>query len=118
MMSDEEDIGLYNLAARRSDSIASSPDRKLHLRRLSIISVLKGEERTPIKSPSNPNLLNASPKMTPRKLSRSATLPRLVSQRSESSLGSGIREEFNMMVMESERVHQLRRWILAMVIGK
>ena len=114
-MSDEEDIGLYNIS-RQSDSVTSSPDRKRHLRRLSIISILKGEEKTPIKSPSNP-CLTESPKLSTRKLSRSNTLPRLSSQRSESSRTS-IAEDLNMLSMEPDKIEKLRRWILALVIGK
>ena len=114
-MSDEEDIGLYNLASH-SDSFTRGSERKRHFRRLSIVSILKGEEKTPIKSPSNPNL-NVSPKMSTRKLSRSNTLPRLVSQRSDLGQGNTF-EDLNILPMEPEKVEKLRRWILALVIGK
>ncbi|PSR72943.1 hypothetical protein PHLCEN_2v11180 [Hermanssonia centrifuga] len=108
-MSEEEDIGLYNLS-RRSDSLAGSPPpRQRNPRRLSIVSVLRGEQRTPIKSPSNPNLLNGSPKMTARKLSRSNTMPRL--QRSNSSRGP-VSDELDNLSMDVAKAVKMRRKVL------
>ncbi|KIP11168.1 hypothetical protein PHLGIDRAFT_114828 [Phlebiopsis gigantea 11061_1 CR5-6] len=82
-MSEEGDIGLYNLA-RKSSSSYDTP-RKRNPRRLSIVSVLHEEAKTPVKSPSNPSLVPSSPKIT-KALSRSNSLPRL--SRTESVSGS------------------------------
>jgi hypothetical protein len=111
-MAEEEDIGLYSLAGRRSDSSTETP-RKRNPRRPSIVTILREEERTPIKSPSSHNLvLPPSPRVTPRKLSRSNTLPKL--SRMESS-ASG--DDLGSMSMNPYKVHGMRRWILAIIIG-
>lgn len=110
-MSDEEDIGLFNLA-RKSDSSAETP-RKRNPRRPSIVTILHGEEKTPIKSPSSHNLpLPSSPNVTPRKLSRSNTLPKL--SRTESSATI---DDFGNLTMDSHKVRGLRRWILSVILG-
>ena len=44
-------------------------------------------------------------------------MPRLSSQRSESSRSS-IVEDLNILSMEPAKIEKLRRWILALVIGK
>lgn len=113
-MSDEEDIGLYNLS-RKPASVVRTPPRGL--RRQSIVSVFESEEKTRLKSPSHPNLLNGSPKASTRKLSRSNTLPRQASHRSDASADITL-EGLGIVTMESERVERLRRWILALVIGE
>ncbi|GJE96572.1 hypothetical protein PsYK624_127700 [Phanerochaete sordida] len=110
-MAEEEDIGLYNLA-RRSDS-STETHRKRNPRRPSIVTVVHGEERTPIKSPSNPSLVPPSPKVNTRKLSRSNTLPKL--SRADSSGGS-TGEDFQNLAMQPSKVQELRRWILSLAI--
>ena len=110
-MSEESDIGLYNLA-RKSSSSYDTP-RKRNPRRLSIVSVLHEEPKTPIKSPSNPALVPPSPK-NDKKLSRSNTLPRL--NRAESISGSRS-DDLQSLSMEASKVKRLRRWILTVVVG-
>ena len=114
-MSDEEDIGLYSLS-HKPGLVIGTPLRQRGLRRQSIVSIIKDEEKTPIKSPSHPSLLNGSPKISTRKLSRSNTLPRLASQRSDASADITL-EGLGIVTMERERAEKLRRWILALVVG-
>ncbi|KAF7795987.1 hypothetical protein EIP86_007156 [Pleurotus ostreatoroseus] len=113
-MSDEEDIGLYSLS-HKPGLVIGTPPRQRGLRRQSIVSIIKDEEKTPIKSPSHPSLFNGSPKISTRKLSRSNTLPRLASQRSDASADITL-EGLGIVTMERERAEKLRRWILALVV--
>ncbi|THH33219.1 hypothetical protein EUX98_g952 [Antrodiella citrinella] len=114
-MEEELDIGLANLS-RRSESSTASPPRKRFGRRPGTIVIVEekfslGSGLSPLKSPSSPNLLKdfpltASPH-TPRKLSRSNTLPRLQLSKTD---------ELDGLSMEPVKVLRLRRWIHALVI--
>ena len=118
-MSDEgQDLGLYNLS-RPSDSvysISATPLKSKPARKMSYVSIFHEEDKRPIKSPSNPDLLKSSPKGALRKLSRSNTLPRLT--RSDSNSSRPDTNELEILSMEHNKVQRLRRWILALIIGK
>ncbi|KAI0690632.1 hypothetical protein BC835DRAFT_1521561 [Cytidiella melzeri] len=109
-MSEEADIGLSGLS-KKSDSGRTSGHKTP--RRPSVIAIVRGEERTPLKSPSNPNLLDTSPKITTRKLSRSNTLPRLT--RSDTGLASAS-DDFSTVSMEAGKVARLRRWMISLIV--
>lgn len=107
-MDEEVDIGLTNLA-RRSGSFASrTPRRTPH--RPSTLSIGRGPVSSPLKSPSSPSLFKEFQKAG-RRLSRSNTLPRIVSQPEADPNGLGN------LSMEPEKVGRLRRWIHALAIG-
>ncbi|KAI0806300.1 hypothetical protein BC629DRAFT_1282804 [Irpex lacteus] len=111
-MSEEGDIGLSSLSRRSDSTRSSTASRYKTSRRPSVITIVRDEQKTPLKSPSNPNLLNVSPKISTRRLSRSNTLPRL--SRSE-SVAEGP-EDLSTLSMESEKVSRLRRWIISLVV--
>lgn len=118
-MEEEADIGLSRLSRRSGSSTSSPPQKRLgHGRRPSTITIVEdtfaiGNVLSPIRSPSSPNLLlkdlpPPSPR-TPRKLSRSNTLPRLQSSNTD---------EWDSLSMEYGKIFKLRRWIQALVFGK
>ncbi|KAI0346542.1 DUF1630-domain-containing protein [Trametopsis cervina] len=112
-MSEEGDIGL-SILSRKSGSVRSSTTSRYNPpRRPSVISIVRGEEKTPFKSPSNPNLLIDSPKEAPRRLSRSNTLPRLTRPQNAAESAS---DDLSTISMEVEKVRKLRRWILSLAI--
>ncbi|KAH8099999.1 hypothetical protein BXZ70DRAFT_989710 [Cristinia sonorae] len=114
-MEHEVDIGLSSIT-RRSGSSASSPPRLKRYGRPSTIivedSIGLGHPSASLRSPSSPNLLkefppSATSPLTPRKLSRSNTLPRL-----QINHDDGLES----LSMESSKVWRLRRWIHALVL--
>ena len=117
-MEDEGDIGLMSLNSKSFSAMQTPPRRS----RPSGIKISRHSSTTPtnspLKSPSSPNLLKDAQAQlggpSPRRLSRSNTLPRLATQRSESSLGtSGL----DSLAMGEDKAMKLRRWIYSLVIG-
>ncbi|KAL4248032.1 hypothetical protein ABKN59_002409 [Abortiporus biennis] len=98
---EEEDIGLSNIT-RRSDSTTSS-------RRKPSISFKRTHKPSALSvTGRNSALPLPPPPVSPRKISRSNTLPR--------SIQNGKSDSLDGLVMESEKVAKLRRWIHALVI--
>ncbi|KAK7690847.1 hypothetical protein QCA50_005949 [Cerrena zonata] len=114
-MEEETDIGLTNLSSKTFSAMQTPPRRS----RPSVIKISRRSTtptNSPLKSPSSPNLFKDAQLATPspRRLSRSNTLPRLASQRSESSnIGS---LDLESLTMGEDKVARLRRWIYALVI--
>ncbi|KAI0087267.1 DUF1630-domain-containing protein [Irpex rosettiformis] len=78
-----------------------------------MITIVRDEEKTPFKSSSNPNLLNVSPKVSMRRLSRSNTLPRMPRLEVE---GGATLDDLSTLSMEPSKVTRLRRWIISLVV--
>ena len=116
-MEDEEDIGLMSLNSK-SFSAMRTPPRRSRPSGIKISRRSTTPTNSPLKSPSSPNLLKDAQAQlgasSPRRLSRSNTLPRLATQRSESNLGTlGL----DNLAMGEDKVMKLRRWIYSLVIG-